>query len=362
MNRRGVGSDVIDAASFSVAELRRMVFKGQGSLARPLALSLLGRKRYPSKTKDLERLLMDDEEEPRLRNMAAVELGRVGDADAAAVLERGLRIKEALSLRGVLEGLGLARIDRVPSTVRRLATREGPVGETARRTVLLISHRAGTRDTATVRPARQTRAARLPSRAEAQIEIATPRRAEVAEALTTLTKIAPAVALTDDGATAFICRNRTIMFLLGDMGERGLDLAEVLRTKMQIGAVAGRAETELRHWSLMYHVLTEPIGPHSVGIKMTSAKGRVMLEGTARVDGERASFEIRSTARPGALEVAVEGSFDGRYITFRNVRGSLFRQASLEPSPFQRYQTAPLDETPSAPTRRARRTRAPRKK
>ena len=110
-----------------------------------------------------------------------------------------------------------------------------------------------------------------------------------------LTKITPAVALTYDGATAFICRNRTIMFLLGDMGERGLDLTEVLRTKMQIGAVAGRAETEVRHWSLMYHVLTEPIGPHSVGIKVTSAKGRVMLEGTARVDGERASFEIRST-------------------------------------------------------------------
>lgn len=144
--------------------------------------------------------------------------------------------------------------------------------------------------TGTPRPCgpRQTRAARLPSRAEAEIEIATPRRVELVEALTMLTKITPAVALTYDGATAFICRNRTIMFLLGDMGERGLDLAEVLRTKMQISAVAGRAETELLHWSLMYHVLTEPIGPHSVGIKMTSAKGRVMLEGTARVDGQRA--------------------------------------------------------------------------
>ena len=48
MNQPGVGSDVIDAGSYSVTELRRMVFSGKGPLSRPLALSLLGRKRYPS--------------------------------------------------------------------------------------------------------------------------------------------------------------------------------------------------------------------------------------------------------------------------------------------------------------------------
>ena len=360
MNQPGVGSDVIDAGSYSVTELRRMVFSGKGPLSRPLALSLLGRKRYPSKTKDLERLLVDDGEEPRLRNMAAVELGRIGDSEAAAVLQQSLRIKEELTLRGVIEGLGLARIDRVPAAVRRLATREGPVGETARRAALLISHRAGTPEVTTARP--QTRIARLPGGADAPIEIATPRRAEVADALATVATITPAVALTDDGATAFICRNRTIMFLLATVEGRGLDVAEVLRRKMQIGVVASRVEIEGRRWGVTYHVLTEPTGPRSIGIRMTSAKGRLMLEGTAQVSGERATFEIRSVGGPGALDVAVEGAFDGRHITFRNVRGSLFRQASLEPSPFQRYRTAAIDESPSAPSPRANRKRAPRKK
>ena len=124
-----------------------MVFKGHGSLARPLALSLLGRKRYPRKAKDLERLLMDESEMPRLRNMAAIELGRLGTPAATRVLERGLRVKEDLSLRGVLEGLSLAHVDRLHPAIRRLTRRKGPVGETARRTAMLLSHRLGSRET-----------------------------------------------------------------------------------------------------------------------------------------------------------------------------------------------------------------------
>ena len=131
----------MDADGFSVAELRKMAFEDKGPLSRPLALALLGRKRYPRKTQDLERFVMDETETPRLRNMAALELGRLGTPAAVKALERGLSVKEDVSLRGVLEGISLTGVDRIHPEINRLKRRKGPVGETARRTAALLSHR-----------------------------------------------------------------------------------------------------------------------------------------------------------------------------------------------------------------------------
>ena len=80
--------DMIGADAYSVDELRETTFEGRGRLSRPLALALLGRKSYPQKVQDLERLLTNEQEMPRLRAMSAQFLGEIGGPDATRVLER----------------------------------------------------------------------------------------------------------------------------------------------------------------------------------------------------------------------------------------------------------------------------------
>jgi HEAT repeat protein len=136
-------SDFIEADRYSVRDLRDGVFRGKGSLSRPLALSLLRSKEYPRKVQDLEHLLTDENEEPRIRNLAAQILGEMGTPKAIDALERGLGSKEELTLRGVIKGLTTAgRSDAVPA-LRRLARRKGPVGEAAAGAANLLSHRSG---------------------------------------------------------------------------------------------------------------------------------------------------------------------------------------------------------------------------
>ena len=81
-------ADVIDGARYSVEELRKAAFEGSGSLSRPLALALLRTRSYPEKVKDLERLLLDEHEVPRLRNLAAQLLGDTATPAAIRALER----------------------------------------------------------------------------------------------------------------------------------------------------------------------------------------------------------------------------------------------------------------------------------
>ena len=70
--------DMIDARAYSVDELRAAVFENRGGLSRPLALGLLARKNYAKKVADLQQILLDEKEQPRLRSIAASGLSRLG--------------------------------------------------------------------------------------------------------------------------------------------------------------------------------------------------------------------------------------------------------------------------------------------
>src|SRR5919204_3487344 len=97
--------DMIEAGAYSVDELREAVFEGRGRVARPLALALLSRKDYADKVRDLQSILMNEQETPRLRVLAASALGQTQTPAAVRALERGLQARETVTLRGVAKAL-----------------------------------------------------------------------------------------------------------------------------------------------------------------------------------------------------------------------------------------------------------------
>src|SRR5207302_3319803 len=171
-------------------------FEGPGPLATPLALLLLGRKTYPEKAADLERLLTDEAAPPRIRNAAALELGRLGTPEAVAVLERGLALGDDLVLRGVLEALALVHIDYLPASLDTLVDRDGPVGQAARRTSSLIAHRLGIAGSSLGSPAPMETIAM-------EVHAADPHEVEIA--IAALKKAAPGLRLLREGASMFRC-------------------------------------------------------------------------------------------------------------------------------------------------------------
>ena len=322
MSARRDPPDAMHAEAFSVAELRRMVFEGNGPLATPLALMLLGRKSYPEKASDLERLLMDEAAPPRIRNSAALELGRLGTPDAVAALERGLALDDDLALRGVLEALALVRIEHLPTGVDALIDRGGPVGQAARRTSALIAHRLGIAGPSLGTPA--------PAATNA-IEVHAADAHEVDTAIAALGKAVPGLRLLREGASVLQCGGPPLMFLPCGDGSDWIDVRRWMHRTAEVGVVAVLNTRELRHWALRYRVMIEPAAGDGIRIVVSTTKGQVVLEGSARIDGQHTTFEIRSAVDPGSLSIAIDGVVDQGRVRFTAARSSLHRLPSPSP-------------------------------
>lgn len=325
--------DIIDPEAYSVAELRTMVFKGKGVLSRPLALALLGRKAYPQKVSDLTRLLMDEEEQPRLRNMAGLLLGRAGTKAASRALERGLEVKNDLALRGVLQGLSLGGSAETPKALGRLKRRKGIVGRVAARTAGLLAHRFGQRG-AELAPAEAEKLLRVaPSRA-VPIDIASARGAQTTAAISGLAVSAPDLRLVAAGAKSMRCAGRRLL-LLFDAAVEEEGMSRLRARKALVGVVAEHEELEGTGWEVKYRLLTEPQKDGSIRLLVATARGVPVCAGVARIKGEKATFSLRTVDRPGAIALDIQGTFEDGRVAFTQARSDQRRRPSPRPTPLK---------------------------
>ncbi len=329
MTREPDDGDALDAAAYSVAELRAMLFKGKGPLTRPLALALLGRKNYPQKLRDLERLLLDEKEMPRLRAMAGPLLAQTGKPAAARALERGLAAKNDLALRGALQGLELAGGKTVPKALQRLRQRKGLVGRMAGRTAALLNHRLGLKGAA-LTPASSSVLRVNPKRAAA-IAITPARGKRVAEAIAKLAAAAPSLRLAAAGAVALSCAGRSYLFLFHEEALRG-GLDRLRERKALAGVVAEKEELEGNSWAVRYQLLTEPLPPAGLRLVLATSRGTPLFAGTAKIKGEAAQFSLRALDGPGAVAIDVRGRFERGRLAFDAARSDRKRRPSLTPA------------------------------
>jgi len=317
--------DLIDADAYSVDELREATFEGRGQLSKPLALALLGRKSYPQKVQDLERLLTNEQEMPRLRAMSAQLLGEMGGPDATRVLERGLDTRQDVTLRAVALALGKTGSREHVSRLESLTQRPDPVGKTARRALDMLANRLQGAGTGRATP-QSPRLSLGPREDATAIEVGAPSERDLAEALRSI----PSRRLSRESALSLRCQGRDLIFLFAeDAMQRGVDL---FLNQAEVGVVAERRKVESTGWEERYRVVVEPRPNGVFSVVVTTHDARPILGGDGQIRGQEAQFQLGSIDAPGAIPVEIRGRFDGQRITIDEARSSQRRRPAKNPS------------------------------
>jgi hypothetical protein len=321
--------DMIDAGAYSVEELREATFEGRGRLSRPLALALLGRKNYPQKVQDLERVLTNEQEMPRLRAMSAQFLGEIGGPDATRVLERGLDTRQGVTLRAVALALGKTGSREHVSRLESLAQRPDPVGKTARRALDVLSNRVQDAGTTRVSPEPPRLTPGQNERTTA-IDVGAPSDGDLAGAI----RGVPSRRLSRNSALSLRCQGRDLIFLFAeDAVRRGVDL---FVNQGEIGVVTERRKVEGTGWEERYRVIVEPRPNRVFSVVVTTHDARPLLRGEGQIRGQEAQFQLGSIDAPGAIPVEIRGRFDGRRLAIDEARSSQRRRPSKTPSSLHR--------------------------
>ena len=292
----------LDPKKFRIDELHKMIFEGKGPLPKVLALSVLRRKDYPDKVRDLKRVLMNEREEPRTRHAAAIELGRIGSPAAAAALRQGLKAKQSLVVRGAKSGLaalGEVAPDSSQHWPQTLLRYQKSIAETK------IPFPAPSKFIA-LGPANE-----VPSHPANNQAAAVAIQHIVASGLSLPLKAQNAVALQ--------CGQRDLLLLFTESLING-EAAKSNRPAV-LGVVAAHYTEESDHWSPKYLVLSQPSRPPGeLQVLVTSSTGVVVLGGTAKLAGQHADFALKAVRQPGTVPIEVEGAYDSGEIHLTRVR------------------------------------------
>ena len=309
---------MIDAGAYSVDELREALFAGRGRVGRPLALALLSRKQYPDKVSDLQKVLLDEAEQPRLRALAASALGQIDTPASVGALERGLEIREPLTLRGVAKALANVGSRKHVEMLEALAREPGLVGTDVRRAVSVLTHRLKLAP-----PAERDEVVTIPVQTIAEsapIRVRAAAAGEVANAIKTL----PTRTLARRGAVAMDCQGQHLVFVFDEASlGQGLDMLE---RGGEVGIVARPPGIEAMEWSARYLVWVEPQGQATFRVIVTTLDGRPVLAGRGKRRDLDAMFELAAVDVPGALPVEIQGRFNGQKLIIDQARRGVQRQ------------------------------------
>lgn len=308
--------DIITADAFEVEELRSAVFGKDTRISPILALTLLGRKEYPEKLGDMERVLRDADQGERVRHTAAIELSRIGSEEAVRVLMDNIDAKQDFVARGVIKALGgLAG----PGELRVIAERikRPGVSQTATWAATFAAFRLGT-EGFEMRLPRQEDFIELDQR-RAEVRKVEPIDAETAtRILRDLHEDVQGIELVAKGAAAIMCADRTFVFLANKVL---LNPDIVLRQKAVAGVAAVQSPREPNPWTIRHYIFSQPSGDaRSLQVFVTTTGGILALADEGKVERQRAAFTLRSVNRPGAIPAEMRCVYEEGEVRFAEVR------------------------------------------
>jgi hypothetical protein len=321
-------TDLIDGSRYSVDELRRAVLEGSGSLSRQMALALLRTKDYPEKTKDLERLLLDEREVPRLRNLAAQLLGDMATPAAIRALERGAEAQDELALRGVVSGLARANARAADSLLRKMVDRGGLVGELAARARGRVAKDevSATKNLTPEGADEKRKFKTLWSTIRVKAAPASERKA----ALTVRSQAATNQPLATQGNALLECEGPPWMFVPSK--DLVADPGILLKGPRPVGVLFRQMVDEVVGWRPRYDITTERLDDKTFSIAVvTTGSARPFLVGTGSLEGKRASFVVQSAPKVRGFQIQIRGTYDGRRLLFEDARVARQRWPARHP-------------------------------
>jgi hypothetical protein len=323
-------ADIVAAENYPIEELREAVFdEGRPHLSPVLALSLLRSKEYPEKLEDFERILRDEAAPPRLRYTAAVELGRMGVREAETILLEGLKAKNNLVVRGVLQSLAQKGGREAFEAVGVLRRRQ----ELARWTdwpLTLMAYRLGERGFEIPFPSSKKSLPVDRSRAEV-IVLKTPKAAEAAHAVKPQLEGIPGINPAAETGVVIECGGRSMMYLMNRdfTGREGLEL--LARRAAVQGVLLAHYPVESGKWEVRYFVLTQPgPAPGTVQILVVSPSGELAFAGEGKLEG--GEFALWTVVHPGAISVDIQGRYSEGELRFERALSEATRIHSRVPA------------------------------
>jgi hypothetical protein len=328
--------DAISAEQFSVEELRRAVFEGSQRLTKPLALALLARKDYPEKIQDLRRVLTSSNQPAKVRQSAAVELGRIDKGEAREALVGVLEKQERdpLVLRGVLSALQMAGgREGIEALRQRVGNMPESVNRRAAWTATALAYRLGV-EGFEIEPVGQLIKLERERAQPIKLNPVDPGLADkvIADVRQTL----PALELSHTRAAAIECQGQTLMLLLNREMESARTLELMSRRKMQVGVLATFEGVEGDNWSPRFHIFTQPARKGAdkdrVELLITTENGTLVFAGSAEIRGEEVIFALATVDQPGAQAVEITGTYRDDQVRFESALAEEERRARLMPT------------------------------
>ena len=302
---QGFEGDFIGADRYDLGELRSAAFGKSTTVSRQLAVALLGRKQYAKKADDFGRLLANEAEEPRLRIMAAAELGRMGTAPALKRLNAALSVKEPRVLQSVVEataGAGSAEALPAVRALRRRTLKSLVVAADAASELLAL--RTGARSDPLPAPPKRT----LMTLDEKLAQPVTVRKLDQKAAeniVTAATAGSLKLDLTPRAAVRARCGPREFALLFSRLFLDDVPVA--LKKRMIALAVAEQDHLEHKGWDVRYLIVAQPTA-NGIELHALNRSGHLAFFGHATIENDSSvGFLLQTVDRPGAVPVVVAG-------------------------------------------------------
>jgi hypothetical protein len=313
-----------DPGRASLSRLRSIVAGKDASFSRRAAMALLLHSDFPNRDEDFARVLENDDELPRFRYLAAVNLGRTHTPFALSTLIHNLRIQDARVRAGVLAALGCMGDMAALQAISRLQDKSPQ----ALFASTLIAHRLGLDGYDWPAPSQGDLLEPIPGAARP----AHWRRADETEvefALRSLSVEPFGIAYAQTPAYQLRCDKRNLMILVNRDFARESIVRELSQRKALYGAVALRNDTN-RLYSISLLILTSPVA-QGFQICLVNTRGTIAYSGGATVRGDVTEFSIRAVRRPGASAFRMHGSIRDGTAHVAQVLSSILVQRRLEP-------------------------------
>jgi hypothetical protein len=305
----------------TIDEIRGIISGRYATFSRGRAIALLMASDAKDKHKDFE-LLLENEAEPwTVRYHAAICLGRINTPESKEILMRNTRIADEQVLTAIMKSLGRIGDERSLDSildVRRRTT--GFVESQAEFAAALISYRLNLPGNDLPDPAHLDYLT-IPSDFQ-EIEILAVTDEEIRLCLQSLKNEPFGIQFAENHAYQVRYGQSIGMVLFNQHLINHEDGNMLLKRKLLLGVFAAKIQ-EHGSYSVAYLIFTSPAGEgRKLNIVMTSPDGKLVLGGTAELEGNYTKFLIRSVSQLGMFPVVIEGNIRDNKLEITNSKFS----------------------------------------
>ena len=319
-------------ADFPSARLRDVVMGKDKTFPRVHAMNLWFDSDFPNKHRDLEAILDNAAEPPRIRYVAAELIGRIDSAASRAILLKSLADKDPSVLEAVITALGYTGGRAELEAIRRIrAAASGVVARRAAMSCVIISYRLGLEGD-DLKPSPESDFIPLLAGAARPIQIEPADPEDAAACLRNLRWQPLAIEYDERAVHTIRCGKIVSRLLLNREFSIGHQFSKLAERKALLGVLAGRNDSTRVDFlsALMFSAPSQPRG--TIDLFILKNSGTRVFSGRGTIENDAINFQLRAVTRPGGFAATIPGELQaGGRMKFTEATGSLFVQERRAP-------------------------------